>query len=1374
MYKTKETMIMNYKKSAMGLIIGILSTTLSAETPDLNILPTMYPQGGTFVDQVKVGCTFPEGSTGVYFFNGSEIKAQPYNDSIIVDHTSTLSVAGVNKEGRIITDVVTCSFEVNKNTKPWVTPEPAEGIRETSFYVTKLVWNNATQVSLELSDFKSNGSRYGTPVVWLTDAQNNTLSTGDYNAIWEAGLSAFKVYLYKNYKQPAGEYDLHVADGIFMVDGARYMEELSFHYTVTDDSEAPIFSPTSGTYESPLTVTIDYPTNGSAFYALYKLDGGAAKAYTGPIVLEQSATIEAYGMNEDFDTETRHVTATYVLTAPSDIKPLAAPVVTRMGNSLQITAEEGATIKFWTDDHMQNAALYQTPIALTKNIKLSCVAYIEQRVSEVTDLTVTDLPADSDGMGDIVFKTPADVEEMHLEAFSANGRYAVGYSGMSDAARGFIWDLSADIITYPSRAYANQLWSISNDGTAYGWRMNSTDSNEPIGDDQLLWGTCKNGVWTPQPAGMRVEGISAEGILMGNVNGTPVTYDVKTQTFTYYEGNGSILALKENVAAGYCQTGPDRHPAIWKEGALTIYTECDGSALLSDNAEWALLGNTHRLHLSGDCQPEFIISTAYQFPNSPRPEMLRGILNDGTCYGTYDETRLSPDKGLAVVFTPDRRWRALSEWMHDEKNFDLKGYDLTSTRAFLGDKSQVLLHAFTQGDISAEPFTRGVNIIFNTSIRHLAPNDVNAEQLFGQLSVKVSWRAPLRDADQVTGYAVMRNGTVLSTLSAQTYEYTDSDIEAGQEYTYAVKALYADGEESAPSYESVVNVMMQSHLPVRNVTSRRVGLNGLKLSWTNPQSTLPRVQYFSDSEESFAFGVDAYDSEWAVRLPASNLKLYAGEQIRAFQFLPTGRQLGYELRLYKGDTQSHSYDAEPFYVQTIDPDGLQYGTVNTVMLDQAQDLPANADLYVALYVSSAGNGDILGVQYEGFRAGYTDLCRVVSVHDTFISIAEESSVSTEIVLTLGVVICNEAQLLGGQVDHYTVATGEEMHNTDNLTMQFEGLADGNYTFSVCAVYKDNMASEPTNLDVTMAANQAAYVAVDSLHIALVGERQVVIEWETPLDDDPTLIHWGDMTPRPGLEMPVNLSSFTAAAIYPNTMTANFGSDYEITAMYFYPTCQAEFALMLHDGVTSASNTLAFSVPSDIELNTINYVKLDTPVQIDPSASYMLSVGVFNVEGNGAPLAYDSSDSWSDGFSNLFLYDEDTNATLAGIVSINEHPNWFIGLEIRRRNSPAMPLLGYHLLINGEQQNSTLLTTAQWTSGTLEDDWYDAQVNVVYSADNIVEGQPTVFSIERLGTKETIDDKMIDGKMIRDGHFVIRKSQHLYNLYGTKLNNTLKE
>ncbi|MBQ0057724.1 MAG: chitobiase/beta-hexosaminidase C-terminal domain-containing protein [Bacteroidales bacterium] len=1328
-------------KKIIFILLLVICTTAWSQT--LNILPTITPEGGTFDDEVTISCTFPEGCAGGrYWFNGGELKATDYTRPFTIDYSADISVAGVNEDGRIITDIVTRHFDVVRATPPYVTPTPAEGVRKESFYVTKLEWNNVTSSELALNDFKEGGSRHGQPVVWVTNQRGMIVAQNDYNGLWANGLNQYKAYIYKDYKiVTPGQYILHIAKDVFILDGTLYDQEIQLRYAVSYDLTAPEFTPASGEYSGQVDVSIEYPTDGSAFYMLYRVNGQRAKAYTGPFTISQTSTVEAWGMDEEYTYSTDTASVSYTILQPeAPADTIAAPVIHRDGNIISISGPEGATIKVWYNDRMNTAMLYATPFEVTRNCKLSCVAYSNEGISRTVNLVVSGFPGDGNDLGDMTLITPAGFETVYVNSLSANGRYAVGHTGSDYSSKGFIWDLSSDKFQYQSTLFVNQLLYVADDGTAYGWRMRTADAGSDTDEEDLLWGTCKDGVWTEQPRGLSVKGITADSRLYGSYEGRPVIFDMQTGIATELSAtSGTVTAISADmtIVGGTATIDGQTHAIIWQRSAddtyspiFTLPTDMSDLSVthISGNGEWALIGETMRVHITTGEHTD-IISMSSRFHNEKNPECLRCIADDGTIFGTYDESLLSPDKGLGLVYTTDCRWRSIYDWMLDEKGLDIASQlSVTSVRAVTGNHGLLLFHGVSLAPGEDQTFTRGIALMAGVAIRHLAPTAVHAQQMQGLEIIKVSWESPLTMSDDVKQYIVRRNGVVTATIdaSADTYWY-DYDILSGQTYTYTVSAVYHDGVESDQSYGSTVFYMLERYLPARNLTLRQAGLSDVYATWDAPVVSLPKLQYFDERNEWFAFGSAHYNAEWGIRIQASDLASYSDMQIRTFQFLPTGQQKSYELRLYTGGTAADDgYNPVPFYTQAIDASTLDYGVVNVITLDQPQDIDPTQDLYVALYIETIGTDDMLGVSYEGARSGYTDLCRIEGVFDSMVSIAQNSSSVTELVLPLGIGICSADNLSQYLVSSYEVTDNGTLAATvSSPRFRFRQLAEGRHQIDVTAVYGDGAKSLPASVVLDLAHNTEALVPIDDFEITANEDHSATLRWQAPIDDDRTLIHWGDLTPMPGLPVYQGFTGYMAASVYPATLTLPYNGAYEITHVFFCPLDgSATYEVSLADG----AGTILFSVePDGITAGEINYIALDEPITLNSSLNYMLMVSAYDLSISNAPLAYDSSGHWSNGFSNLFDYGMGLGY-LSELVSNGEYPNWLMGLSIRQKDSAPLPLQGYTVRIDGLSQTAMPLTGCTFTTAPLAEGLHTAAVDVVYDDDNHVSGLGQEFVI----------------------------------------------
>lgn len=1332
------------KKHILFLLILFLGlATFHAQ--EINILPKASVPSGSYEDRVVVACTFPEGCTGgKYWFNGGQITAKTYEAPLTIETSTRLSVAGTNSEGRIITDVVTYDYTINKVTPPYVTTSPEVNTARESFYVTQILWNNAVSTSLDIEDFKEGGSRYGENVVWLVfEPRHFTVASSDYNGLWKSGTNAFKAYLYNNYRPAAtGEYTLHIAPGVFIVDGKRHEEELVLKYFVGEDNmTVPVFSPASGTYEDKVQVSIAYPK--SAFYQFYQIEGKNRQVYNGPFTVDESCTITAWGRNEEYTEETEHATATYtVIPSVGRKEVLPRPIFKRNGNKVSISCQApGAVIKYWHDNHMQNARLYTEALTVDHNGVISAVAYNDNGISPTVDYSISHFQDADTGFGTMLFRTPEDWENVFLTGMSPNGRFVSGYTDTNGTPMAFVWDITSGKGEFVSTNYYSRTTGVSNDGTICGWRVDVdpvTGETISTSDETLFYGYYQNGTWTRQPEGMKVSGITGDNILYGSSNGKPATYNINTKELTLFSKEDGSIDCANADGSTYCghiYKGGRQVPSYWhKAGSpITISTErecsvtavsANGLWMLLDNEEWGSYCDIAGYRYSvADSRLEVLTSMGAQYPN--RYEWMHSVTDDGTLYGVFDETMMLYESGKALAYTPDGVWHDVADILA-ERDFAPEGLLLQSCKYVSADHNTFVLTAFPADVPSEEAYTFALALRFNAQLRYAAPVNVKATQLFGVGTVKVSWDAPVMSEEDVASYKVLRNGVLISTEDANTFECYDSNVERNTEYTYTVVAVYADGVESQPSYPSTLTVELKGHSPARELAMRQSGINDINLTWQSPVISIPKLQYFNEENEFSAFGTSGYDSEWAIRIPASEISVYNDMDVRTFQFLPTGPQEGYELRLYTGLSGSSKYDSTPFYTQSIDPATLQYGTVNTIQLTTPQPLPEGKDLLVAVYIAQKGNNNMLGISHEGFRAGYTDLCRVIGIHDQFVSIAQESSVRTEIVVPVGVGLGSTENMKASMVSNYEVSdNGVLVGSTENVAYRLEDVAEGEHRFAVRTLYQDGGYSEPVTLTAQIRKNEAAFIPVSDLNVKVGAEGKASFSWKAPLNDDCTNIHWGDLNPTGGLSYE-GYPVFSVASIYPVTKTNAYAGDYEITHLFFYPTADADFRLYLDDN--EGAEPFYDDYVWEYELDKLNFVKLPEPITIDQSTNYRLVIDVSGCELGLSPLAFDSSNSSMDGYSNLLNAGNDW-MSLNDVLQIDEHPNWLMGMVIRQKNARPMPLQGYNVIVDGIRQNRQLLTDNAFTTGTLSNGSHQATVDVVYDAQRTVKSAVVTFQTE---------------------------------------------
>ena len=142
----------------------------------------------------------------------------------------------------------------------------------------------------------------------------------------------------------------------------------------------PTFSPGSGTYSSPQSVTILTATSGASIY--YTTDGSvpssASTLYTTPVSISVDTTIKAIAektgyINSDIGT------ANYVISLPKVATPTFSPGSGTYSSTQSVTIStltSGASIYYTTDGSVPTSAstLYTTPVSISVDTTIKAIA----------------------------------------------------------------------------------------------------------------------------------------------------------------------------------------------------------------------------------------------------------------------------------------------------------------------------------------------------------------------------------------------------------------------------------------------------------------------------------------------------------------------------------------------------------------------------------------------------------------------------------------------------------------------------------------------------------------------------------------------------------------------------------------------------------------------------------------------------------------------------------------------------------------------------------------------------------------------------------------------------------------------------------------
>jgi hypothetical protein len=148
----------------------------------------------------------------------------------------------------------------------------------------------------------------------------------------------------------------------------------------------PIFSPTGGTYTTPQTVTINFPSGSTGCVGINTLPtapipgtcGPGGTTYAGPLTVAVSETVNAIA-TEAGSTNSASATAAYTITVPTVATPSFSPAAGTYTTSPSVTisdATAGATIYYTTNGSIPttSSAVYSGPITVSASETLEAIA----------------------------------------------------------------------------------------------------------------------------------------------------------------------------------------------------------------------------------------------------------------------------------------------------------------------------------------------------------------------------------------------------------------------------------------------------------------------------------------------------------------------------------------------------------------------------------------------------------------------------------------------------------------------------------------------------------------------------------------------------------------------------------------------------------------------------------------------------------------------------------------------------------------------------------------------------------------------------------------------------------------------------------------
>ena len=994
--------------------------------------------------------------------------------------------------------------------------------------------------------------------------------------------------------------------------------------------------------------------------------------------------------------------------------------------------------------------------------------------------------------------------EYYVKGLSADGQWAYGeFLNYNDEGYGFRWNLRNDKVELLGGGYTtNEPTGISNTGVLVGaFKDNKIVPNGAYVETGGYW---QDGAWhrVANPiAGaaqltddmfstLKVSGITPDGHYMVGANSYKDILVWKDgvldwQSTTGFTGVAGCLSADGQMAAGWSYeavNGDQRMPVIWfkdkeplylEHAPVQAYTFMQDCYNFSNNGKYLLYWggynekpNEYKMSLYAiydfeqqkcmeiPCMTDYPQSIHYYFINSngtaigtETGRMQTGVDEDG--YPTFgkDSTYLCMYK--------DGQVRDLYKYLKEQ------GVDFSSVPNFQGlnlgngmsltDDEKTFTFRYSADTLGG---TYPMVIKLGENMTSRSPIQLEAQRIVGVDGVLLTWAEPLANAEGVKSYNVYRNGALLGNVSASTFRYVDSSVQSGQQYTYTVKAVYADTESEACDAATLAYNAATPQAPTSVYARQTREANGL-LQWENPRSNLTLKRYYTDEDEVTGFGANGTDFECAINFPADEIALYKGQKLTSVNFYPMSAQPGWTLNVYSKDPATG--ELVRLYTQPI-TQTLNYGKLNTVKLTTPLALPEGKNLYVAIAVKAdeyVGGYNVLGEVNGLFTAGCSDLLRNLTENEAdFYSVYETSiksgMLSADTWAIDAVFTPEGAKADIDEVAQYVVTVdGQEAGSTKENSFETSALSQGEHTLGVAAVYADGRRSPASEVKLTVKENDDYYVQAQNVWAEGKEGKAITAHWTIPTNTDATRITsaYGDFG-RALASTEELFYNYRARAEYAPEMLKGYDG-YKIKALSFYPCANSDYTLILYaDGEEIAE------VPvENYTLAEWNDVKLPTPVEVKPGVQYSLEVDCYDTEEGGAPLAVDNGYE-VEGTSNLISTDEGENYSTL-YVNNSIHGNWLMGLKVESDDERPLNVKGFNVVIDNKQVNTELVQgdSYDYTPASVDKRSHRLRVDAVYEVKGEVQGNVVVFNYTTGGPTGINDATVSEITVDRNGSVI---------------------
>ncbi len=958
-------------------------------------------------------------------------------------------------------------------------------------------------------------------------------------------------------------------------------------------------------------------------------------------------------------------------------------------------------------------------------------------------------------------------EYFQIMAVSPNGKWACGIVGDgSSVLQGLLWNIDTGETTYLSLDNGSTAMDVTDDGLVVG---SFTDNTlYPNGASVSVAGYYKDGKWT------RFDNSTIEGVSQEGGEATAVSDDGRVAVGALYidgkyrpvkwEDGVLKLAYKSPEGVACTVTGDGTLAAGWSMESIavlsgdTVKIVNNRTAVYWSDSEVYVLGTDPSIFDAGRYfspdKSKLLCNTwghsfIYDLNTQQKTEVpwhseycsnqyLSYIDNNGMVTGGEEETNMATGASDSYGYIYENgTTKKMTDWLAEKgvtldysKAKIIRAVDMSVDHKTMG----VMTYLYENG-IMTGVFSSAI-IKLDYEIDHPVPVALTAAKLNGLNNVRLAWKDPLVNAENVVGYNVYRNGVQIQNgLSEKSYMDL---VPADGTYAYTVTALYeganSDIVESDHSEPVTVEVAADEPNAIRNLESRQVGYKDLKLRWLSPESNLPSATYFDESVATTFFGGGTSSFSAAIRLGYDFVQNYADEySIARVAFMPGNAQAGYSIVVYA--------DGKEIYRQAVADEALKYQRMNIVNLNTPVKFSKNQMIYVAIEVDASRlletANDVLGMNFGTLVEGYSDLVRQL-VEPEFYSLnrsaIEHQQGEMPISWAISAIFAKVDAQGNSQIDNDIVVGYDVYRDGEKLATALEELyvdgqaSTGKHQYGVEACYADGSRSARENLDVDIVLNESAYnKAAD---VKAVSEPSFVkATWNAPRNNDRHIVSYCGDEPGSGVKIKTNdLVEYTVAATYPFSYI-DWYEGYSIKSLRFYPTAEAVFTFVLEvngeDGEMISVGELG--QPDGYALNQWNEYELKTPVVIRKGEVYRVKLICSEVDPTTTPISLDKQPG-VEGVSDLISLDYAKWESVATKVSV--YGNWMIGMVIDNGADDVIPVDGYNVLIDGQQVNSEPVKETYYMhkANFKESETHRLKVNVIYPVVGEVEGDVVFFSV----------------------------------------------